>query len=1029
MTQNLKIEVLTGDISIDGMVVTNLVTKEELSTAIVKKADLGTDGKIPTTQLPENILNTSTIVGEVKLQLETSIKDAVDESNAYAESYTDNALSSKADLTSGKVPLEQLPTIDQYPQFGTALSSLSTSILTATKQRTDQLEKSKADLGEDGKVLREQIPSYEKISGLPEQLELMSTQTAAVSGELDEHKLQMFDQVDALKENINSNSEFLMESMTERLENYADKDAVKRGIANRYDSSLTYNMGERVVLTNGDIVKSTIDGNTNDPNNVMTGWIKANAASQIFDVNGLSQQKWNNGVESIADLLSIPSPKNGDKYVVNHFDKLSGRLKGGGAFIYDSSRALENDGGVVLNGWVRQLENNVLNPFMFGAYGDFIPKAHEVIERKSGHDDSSAFQKMYNMNKYTVFTNISKLPPENKAEYTFEWANQMFYIEDTLPVRSYQFTDCKGGKIFFNPVGSKHLFTTPRQEMMNAYAVNIGWNTQTICYVTFKNGVILGNVTRTSTVHADTCFDLGNTYKCILDNMLIERFNCGVNLYPIDTSAWTNGERIGNFYENELRNVSIHECITGFINSANATHVSNLTIGGGYIVGKEYANKFNYLLMNGGAGFSCTGFNIAPSHRQDMTNALIYDGCLGSSYSGGYTEWFDTLFDLELQDRFGGFSFVGSHIFKEGDDIFAKFKDGAFSSFNYATETRTYRTDPKNNQFLNTTGIVIGGKTELIENFFTFVPQYDFKYGLYGVEASDGLTFDVKRYESVWAGFTSKYGLRVLNFSNAAKSLRLPISNKVYGAQIAVLYRNIRGFSASDIKLNVLEFNGTNKRITIGEDVFDYGNGWRLAVLKNINELNTSGVVQIDIAPNVQVEIEHVGAYTLDGYPFMPVYRDYLPKINSNYDRLYDNNNTSGGLLDVADLTAPMVRVVDGTVHSSSKGSRVCTVSGLVYPDISQSADATIVSGEDQILFETAYNEPISNSGVGCVLNLQQSGVRGDYRIVGRNYNALGYFNKNVKISKNLVTGSSIFVGHVLFYGAYNVREPLYADI
>lgn len=293
MTQNLKIEVLTGDISIDGMVVTNLVTKEELSTAIVKKADLGADGKIPTSQLPAEIVNTAGIVDEVKLQLETSIKDAVDESNAYAESYTDNALTSKADLASGKVPLEQLPAIDQYPQFDTALSNLSTSILSATKQRTDQLEKSKADLGEDGKVLREQIPSYEKISGLPEQLEVMSTQTAAVSGELDEHKLQTADQIDTLKENINSNSEFLMESMTERLEGYADKDAVKRGIANRYDSSLTYNLGERVVLANGDAVKSTIDGNVNDPNNDMTGWHKTNSASQIYDKSGLSQQDIN----------------------------------------------------------------------------------------------------------------------------------------------------------------------------------------------------------------------------------------------------------------------------------------------------------------------------------------------------------------------------------------------------------------------------------------------------------------------------------------------------------------------------------------------------------------------------------------------------------------------------------------------------------------------------------------------------------------------------------------------------------------
>lgn len=59
----------------------------------------------------------------------------------------------------------------------------------------------------------------------------------------------------------------------EFLDDFANKDEVKRGIANRYDPLLTYNSGERVVLTNGDIVKSTIDGNTNDPNADMTGWV------------------------------------------------------------------------------------------------------------------------------------------------------------------------------------------------------------------------------------------------------------------------------------------------------------------------------------------------------------------------------------------------------------------------------------------------------------------------------------------------------------------------------------------------------------------------------------------------------------------------------------------------------------------------------------------------------------------------------------------------------------------------------------
>lgn len=82
-------------------------------------------------------------------------------------------------------------------------------------------------------------------------------------------------------------------SWVEFLDNFADKDAVKRGIANRYDSSLTYNSGDRVVLANGDIVKSTIADNTANPNVDMTGWVKTNSASQIFDESGLSQQDIN----------------------------------------------------------------------------------------------------------------------------------------------------------------------------------------------------------------------------------------------------------------------------------------------------------------------------------------------------------------------------------------------------------------------------------------------------------------------------------------------------------------------------------------------------------------------------------------------------------------------------------------------------------------------------------------------------------------------------------------------------------------
>lgn len=132
----------------------------------------------------------------------------------------------------------------------------------------------------------------------------------------------------------------------EFLDNFANKDEVKRGIANRYDSSLTYNSGERVILTNGGIVKNTIDGNTNDPNVDMTGW--------RFD---------DNTVESIADLLAIPNPKNGSRVFVKSFhDKskynganlaLAKPFNGGGEFTYNSEKSSVNDSCMCFYGWER----------------------------------------------------------------------------------------------------------------------------------------------------------------------------------------------------------------------------------------------------------------------------------------------------------------------------------------------------------------------------------------------------------------------------------------------------------------------------------------------------------------------------------------------------------------------------------------------------------------------------------------------------------------------------------------------------
>ena len=66
-----------------------------------------------------------------------------------------------------------------------------------------------------------------------------------------------------------------------------------------------YALNERVQLATGDIVRSTIANNTNDPNVDMTNWVKTNDASQIKDKSGRDQQEKNDDVLQVEDYIAI----------------------------------------------------------------------------------------------------------------------------------------------------------------------------------------------------------------------------------------------------------------------------------------------------------------------------------------------------------------------------------------------------------------------------------------------------------------------------------------------------------------------------------------------------------------------------------------------------------------------------------------------------------------------------------------------------------------------------------------------------
>lgn len=81
-------------------------------------------------------------------------------------------------------------------------------------------------------------------------------------------------------------------------------------------------------------------------------------------------------VESVNDLQYLLKWEGRTIYVKSYHAGLS---MGGGIFTYSSSKALQNDGGVILNGWVR-INYDYITPLMFGAKGD------------ANYDDRPAFQ-------------------------------------------------------------------------------------------------------------------------------------------------------------------------------------------------------------------------------------------------------------------------------------------------------------------------------------------------------------------------------------------------------------------------------------------------------------------------------------------------------------------------------------------------------------------------------------------------------------------------------------------------------------
>lgn len=136
-----------------------------------------------------------------------------------------------------------------------------------------------------------------------------------------------------------------------------------------------------------DIVEEDISG-IND----LLGDVKENGWTDVLieTLENVNQRQINDGLESIAQLLSIKKPRDGMRVYVKSYHV--GLNKGGGTFVYDSTKATVNDGGNVINGWVRQVSPNYLNVMNFGAKGDGVTNDYSAFKAVSDYVKNTNFK-------------------------------------------------------------------------------------------------------------------------------------------------------------------------------------------------------------------------------------------------------------------------------------------------------------------------------------------------------------------------------------------------------------------------------------------------------------------------------------------------------------------------------------------------------------------------------------------------------------------------------------------------------------
>ena len=364
-----------------------------------------------------------------------------------------------------------------------------------------------------------------------------------------------------------------------------------------------YLKNARVMLTNGDIVKSLVNGNANDPNVDMTGWVQQNT----------------NIVVSISDMVAITNSKDGDVCQVKSYYApsnlaLAQPFKGGGDFVFNSGKSGLNNGITVFSGWERISSD--LDTHKAGLKGDGVT------------DDLDAIR------NYVMFLANSG----GGGTVIFSESDLGYKFSDAIYVVS---------NVSFN-INSQKLIGTSGKSLFKTAKITSGAYVPIISFD--PNNVIINAKISDATIDSSgIAFDLRSfTLLCSVKNIQFQNCSQGFVLHDCFYSRWenlqapsTNGSIALPFYHLAAAN-----------NAMIFDRVSAIVAWGWLIEGGSTALQFNVCTFEGGSkGYvlkgDVLGCTFNTGYYEAVTGTLFDLSQAGNcvlSFKSNYINGVDVIF-------------------------------------------------------------------------------------------------------------------------------------------------------------------------------------------------------------------------------------------------------------------------------------------------------------------------------------------------------------------------------------------------